>query len=168
MRLEFKVTFADFKAAFRLHRRQTIVRRLSGFIWPILTLACIAAALVSNPKSELFAQAFGIGVVCLWFSLAFPVVRVLSVRRSYRRFFPNSETDRECFAEVNDKTVVTGIVGAVELRYAWKAIIALAQDERTTLFYTSKCSFLFFPTPAMSPAQRTELNDLIARHVTKR
>jgi len=36
------------------------------------------------------------------------------------------------------------------------------------MIYLAERRFLFFPTPAMSPAQRTELNDLIARHVTKR
>jgi hypothetical protein len=92
----------------------------------------------------------------------------MNVRRSYKRIFSRAQTDRECFAEVDTERVVTGISGFIELRYAWNAITGFAQDEEATLFYTSKCSFLFFPTKAMLPEQRDELKTLVAGNMARK
>ncbi len=56
----------------------------------------------------------------------------------------------------------------MEMKYFWEGIVDFAQDEKSTLFYTSNDAFLFLPTQAMTKAQRAELNDLIARHVTRK
>ncbi len=168
MKLTFTLSLADFKAAFRLHRRQTLLRRLSIFIWPILTIVCFVIALASNVQSELFSLSFAVGVAALWLSIVLPIVRMISVRRSYKRIFPSNQTDRECFAEVGNERVVTGVTDSIELRYAWDAITGFSQDGNTTLFYTSKCSFLFFPTNAMLPEQREELKTIVARNMVRK
>ena len=55
-----------------------------------------------------------------------------------------------------------------ELKILWSGVYDFAQDEKITMFYTNKDCFLLFPTALMSVEQRTELNDLVARHVVKR
>jgi hypothetical protein len=92
----------------------------------------------------------------------------MAVRRSYKRIFPKGRTDSECFAEVNGEYVATGIAGAIELKYAWSAITGFAQDDKTTLFYTSKCSFLFFPTNVMTVVQKEDIKAMVAQHLVKR
>lgn len=168
MNLEFTLTYADFKSAFRLHRRQTFMRRLNRFIWPILTFVCFGIALVSNSKSELFAQALAFGVFCLWLSVALPIVRLIGVRRSFRRIVAKRSNDQRCFAIVDNTHVVTGVEGALELNYSWKRITGFAQDQKITLFYTSNCSFLFFPARAMTPEQEAELKAIVSSCVVKK
>jgi hypothetical protein len=46
--------------------------------------------------------------------------------------------------------------------------MGFTQNDRITLIYINDRRFFLFPTTALSPAQRTELNDLVARHVVKR
>lgn len=168
MKLEFTLTLADFKAAFRLHRRQTLVRRMGAFAWPILTVVCFGVALFSNPKSELFAQTFALGVGCLWLTVFLPIARRIIVFRSFRRVVPNGLHQQRCFATVDDQHVVTGVQGLFELNYYWKGVTGFAQDKRMTLFYTSKCSFLFFPTNALSSEQFAELNGIVSRNMIRR
>ena len=45
--------------------------------------------------------------------------------------------------------------------------MGFAQDEKMTLLYVFKDRFLMFPTAALSPDQRSELGDLVARHVVR-
>ena len=168
MKLEFTLTVSEFKAAFRLHRRQTTIGRLNTFIWPILTVVCFGVAFTSNPKSELYAQTLALGVFCLWLSVGLPITRLISVRRSFRSIVPKGSLDQRYFAVVDDEHVVTGAEGVFELNYSWKGITGFAQDKNVTLFYRSKCSFLFFPTSAMTPEQGKELKAIVARHITKR
>jgi hypothetical protein len=70
--------------------------------------------------------------------------------------------------EIDDSGISTGIPGVSESKYSWEGIVASAQNERATLLYLGPARFLFFPTRVMSPDQRAELDDLIARHIVKR
>jgi len=167
MRLEFPLAFADFRAAFRLYRSQSLIGRLNPFIWPILTVLCLGLAIVSNVKSELFAQAVGIGVASAWLSVGLPIARLVNPFRSYRRIVPKAQSTQRCFAEIDDEHVVFGVDGVFEFRYSWKGIRGFAQNKRITLLFTSKYSFLLFPTNAMTSQQAEELKMIVARRLGK-
>jgi hypothetical protein len=69
---------------------------------------------------------------------------------------------------MDDDRILSGLPGVSEEKYFWNAIVGFAQDRKMTLLYLDKDKFLLFPTYALSPEQRAELNDLVARYVVKR
>jgi len=87
-------------------------------------------------------------------------------KRQFERKFPSNQ--RSASIEIEDDGVSSAILGTDEAKFEWRTIVGFAQDDKMTLLYVAKSRFLFFPTTAMSPAQRAELSDLISHHVTKR
>jgi hypothetical protein len=168
MTLNFQLSYRDFKNAFNLHRRQKFLKRFSILLWPLLTILFLALAMCSNPRSGFFAQFFAMGVTTFFASIGLPFLRSINARKCYRRFLPKGKTNRSFFSNVDEECVITGVSGVMEMKYFWEGIVDFAQDEKSTLFYTSNDAFLFLPTQAMTKAQRAELNDLIARHVTRK
>jgi hypothetical protein len=167
MKLAYKLTLADVKAAFRLHRRQTLVRRCGWLFWIVLTVACFTVAHFASVPSELFAQSSSIGMGALVIAVGLPISRFYNVRKCYRQHFPKARTGELTTTEIDDEQIVGVIPGVSETKRPWKAIVAFAQDNEVTLFYVRKSAFVFLPTSAMSPAQRSELDDLVARHLPK-
>lgn len=167
MKLIYTLTLADFKAAFRLHRRQTLLRRLGIYTWPIVTIVCFLIAFSSNVNSFLFSESFGFGSASLVLSLGLPIHRSYNVRKCYRQHFPRTRTEQTTTTDIDEERVLGLIPGVSETKYFWNGILAFAQDEKVTLFYVRKSAFVFFPTYSMTPAQRAELNDLVARRVVR-
>jgi hypothetical protein len=58
--------------------------------------------------------------------------------------------------------------GLSETKVLWQAIDRFAQNEKVTMLYIAEMRFIYFPTRSLSDAQRTELNDLVARHVVRK
>jgi hypothetical protein len=107
-------------------------------------------------------------VVLIFLSFFFYFYRVDIVRKTYKRLFPPTRTDQNSNIDIDDERIFSRTPGVSEDKYFWTAIIAFAQDDKMTLLYLDKNRFLLFPTRALSIDQRTELNDLVARHITKR
>ena len=170
MKLSYALSFAYIRAAFRLHRRQTLLRRVNLYIWPALTITAFVGMIIfsSNKNSELFAQCFAFGVGFLWMSIGMPIARYYNIRRCFKQHFPSTRTDPTTSMEIDDERIHTGIPGVSVNNYLWNGIVGFAQNEKATLLYLDKNRFLFLPTCAMSTAQRAELNDLIARHVARK
>jgi hypothetical protein len=169
MKLTYTLTLADFKAARILHRRQKLTRQILHFIWPILLVLFLTGAIISSgdPHSQLFVQCFALGIGSLVMSIGMPISRFFSVRRSFNRLFPAGRKDRTSTIDINDERIVRDLSGTSEFKVLWSAIYDYAEDARVSLIYTNKDCFLIIPARSISPAQRTELNDLIARHVAK-
>jgi hypothetical protein len=70
--------------------------------------------------------------------------------------------------DIGDVCIISTISGVSEGKFFWRGIFDFAQDEKATMFYIDKRRFFFFPTLALSPAKRSELNDLVARHVVRK
>ncbi|MGH9598735.1 MAG: YcxB family protein [Terracidiphilus sp.] len=81
---------------------------------------------------------------------------------------PKSHANSTIGLDIDDECIKSSVPGFSEGKFYWSAITSFTQNDRVTMLYIDKRKFLFFPTSAMSSIQRTELNDLIARHVTKR
>jgi hypothetical protein len=135
------------------------------FIWPTSVIVSLTLAMFCNSKSQLFAICIAFGAGSLAASIASPFMRIYVDRRGFRRLFSPTRRDRSCYIDMDDERILSGLPAVCEEKYFWNAIVGFAQDKKMTLLYLDKDKFLLFPTYALSPAQQTELNDLIARHV---
>ena len=170
MNLTYKLTLLDFKAAWRLHRRQKFSRRISPYLWPLMTIACLVGAVVFSvtKNMQLLSVCIAVGAGTLTISLVRPILRAWTIRASFKRLFHPKHPDRTSIIDVNDERILRELSGMSELKIPWSGVYSVAGDEKITLIYTNKDCFLMIPTQAMSADQRTELNDLVARNLVKR
>ncbi|WP_109487449.1 YcxB family protein [Occallatibacter savannae] len=170
MKLEYKLTLKDYKAAFRLHRRRRMSRRLVVWLGPILlvigVVGFVACSVANN--TPLAAQAAALTAGSLVFTIGMPISRSWNIRRSFNRLFPSGEKDRISRIAIDDQGICRELSGVAELKLSWNGIYDFAQDEKITLLYTNKDCFLLWPTALMSAEQRAELSELVARHLVKR
>jgi len=103
----------------------------------------------------------------LWLTIYLPAWQAYAMRKCFKQIFPPGRTDGSSSIDIDADRIVSTVPGVSEGKFFWTGIVAVAQDEKVTLLYIRKHAFLFFPTQAMSPAQRNELNDLVARHLPK-
>ena len=101
-------------------------------------------------------------------SIGMPISRFFSTRRSFNRLFPPDQKNRTSTIDIDDERIVRELLGTSEFKTFWTAIYDFAENAHVSLLYTNKDCFFIIPARSMSPAQRTELNDLVARHVVKR
>jgi len=176
LKLIYTLTLADYQAAQRLHWRQTLSRRAIGFLlfWCLPALGC-SIALLAGKMMGIFLTEFSVRYVLLFgFVLGLLINSVLAriiqkpqmFRKQFeRKFCPDQ---RSGSIEIEDGGVSSAILGTDVVSFQWHTFIGFAQDDKMTLLYLAKNRFLLFPTTAMTPAQRTELNDLVARYLPKR
>lgn len=174
MKLEYTLTLADFKAAQRLHYRQTLGRRIRLAFWtvvvPCLALAGLAAFLFLDMSriTPYAAILFGVECAMLAISVINPIARYYKMRKAFNLLFPPARVERNSTLEITEDYILSGIPGVSEGKFFWNALVDFAQDEKITLLYIAKTRFLFFPTSAMTDMQSDELNGLTAQHLTKR
>ncbi len=175
MKLEYTLSLADFQAAQSLHWHQTLARRVIHFsIYagvPCLTAAIGSVlakrvGILGQESPYWFQFLFGLVVASAYLTATVKGRKSKRFKKHFERRVPPNK--RRSWIEVNDLGVTSAIVGTEPESYEWSTLFGFAQDEKITLIYIATKRFLFFPTQAMSPAQRAELNDLVARHVTPR
>jgi len=165
MTLSYEITLADFKAAFRLHRRQRVTERMIIVLCLLLTIACVAIPLLLGPNSWLSQCCVSVGWIFLSLSIILPTNLIYQAHRSYKQSFPLSRTERATSTVIDDEQILTTIPGVSVTKYLWNGVLGFAQNENITLLYMAKHRFLLIPTRAFSPEQRTELNELVKRHL---
>ena len=168
MKLSYTLTLADYKAALRLHRCQSIVRCLTMFIYPVLTILFLCTTLHFKSNTVAFGEFFALGQCSLLLSIATPIARYLKRRKYFKNIFPPARTEKESSIDIDKERILTGIPGVCEVKFFWCGILEFAQNDKITMLYVETDRFLFFPTSAMSLAQRTELNELVARNVARK
>ena len=174
MKLTYTLTLADYIAAIRLHRSQTFARRfIFGLLYfglPFLAVVGLAGIVLLKAigKTEPTSGYIFEEAVLLFLSIGLPLARIVDVRICFRRIFANAKVIPTITAVIDEECVRSEIPGVSEGKFFWSAIIDFAQDEKVTLLYIRKKAFLFFPPFVLSPDQRAELNDLVARHVVKK
>jgi len=174
MRLEYTLTLSTYRSAQRLHIRQRISRRLSFVVWFIVTPILAAVGLLAftvldisryTHSAALFA---GIEAGLVWLAVFCPIAREYQIRKSFKQLFPPNRTEMSSTLEIDDTYLLSIIPGVSEGKFFWSGICGFAQNEEVTLIYVAPKRFLFFPTSAMNPEQRTELSGLVARNLVKR
>lgn len=174
MKLIYTLTLADYQAAQYLHWRQTLSRRATNFaVYWCLPAICSSIGLLVCRRAGLFLTELPAGyVLLLGFMLGFlintllaPMSRRQRFRKRFEQRFPFDR--RSASIEIDNVGVSSAVLGTEEERFQWRNIVGFAQDEKMTLFYVKENAFIFFPTSALSPEQCTELNDLVARHLSK-
>jgi hypothetical protein len=179
MKLSFTLTLADFKAAYRLHHSQKLGGRGGYtflFIWlPIMAflglILFIVLSFYGDQELANGSSGFAIfSVLCLC-SLYLLARRSFVIRRQVKansRKFPPHQSDINKIVDIDDERIIVVIPESYESKFFWKVVVAFAQDDLMSLIYITRKHFILIPARVMSPDQRTELNDIIARHVTKR
>jgi hypothetical protein len=174
MKLEYNITLADWKAAIRLHSRQKLGRRIHFFIFDyvipalaVLSLAYIIFANLSGREDTVDALLVPVSALVL-LAILLPIVRNYQIKKSFKGIFPPSETGPGYSLDIDDERILSTRPGLGEAKYYWKGICGLARNEKIILLYISEILFLGIPPKRLSPDQRAELNDLLARHLAKR
>jgi hypothetical protein len=172
MKVIYTITLADFKAAQRLHTRQKLGRRLNSILLNIVVPILAVLGLVfwpflnltdRTPNSVLIVIT-GIQLLLMYLSFAVPISRYLQTRKAFKRIYPPTLIGRNFSIDIDDERIHSTMPGYAEATFLWTAIVAFAHDEKATLLYLDKSRFLFFPTRALSPEQRSELNALVERN----
>jgi hypothetical protein len=172
MKLTYTATFDDYKASFRLGtRRKRTTFILLNIVVPILAVSGLLVFphlhitdQTPMPATILIA---GLELLLIYLSIAIPIDRFFKVRKAFKRSYPPARADQSATIDIDDERILSVIPGLLEVSFRWDAIVDFAQDDRVSLFFVDKDSFFFFPTSALSPEQRTELNELVARHLPK-
>ncbi|MGA3370267.1 MAG: YcxB family protein [Terracidiphilus sp.] len=172
MKLSFTLTLADFKAAQRLHRRQNLSSLIAYYAFIVIPPALAVLSMLAVGVLMLFTPVHYLGgsyVIFLAFAvcLSVPFFHSYSVRQSFVRIFPPGTLDRTKSLDIDDERIISTIPGVSEGKFFWNAVMAFAQDEKITLLYVRKNIFIFIPTIALSPVERAELTDLVARQLPK-
>ena len=154
MKVTYKLSLAEFRAAFRMYRRGTLFLRYDQVIWPSVSILCFAVSTVSDPKSELCRQALFLFVFSLCFTIGLPALRAFNAYRTYRTSLQNGHQSLETTTEITDERIIDVTPGICELAHSWASIEGFGQDARITLFRTRGGGWLFFPTSALTPDER--------------
>jgi len=133
---------------------------LGGLI-AILLLKMVAKVELSSDL--LFAKG-----ILLFLSVALPLARIPDVRICFKRIFLNSKAIPTINLEIDEQGIRSENPGVSEGKLFWSAILDFAQTERITLLYVARKKFLFFPTKVLTPAQRDELDELVARNMPRK
>jgi hypothetical protein len=168
MKVTYKMSFADYKAGYRMYRRGTFFLRYDQLIWPAVTILCFIVFTIFRHQSEISQQVAGLFFCSLWFTFGLPVLRTFNAYRGYRASLQNGRLSLETTTEITDERIVDVTPGICELTYTWSSIKGFGQDDKITIFRTSGAHFLFFPTSSLNADQRVELNELVSRHGIRR
>jgi uncharacterized membrane protein YeaQ/YmgE (transglycosylase-associated protein family) len=167
MKIEFTLTFDNFKAAYVLYLKRQLSIRLMFPISVVALVGGILGAVLINDNgpfgwlSPIFAGAIGGGFVG---TILLPLFRIYAVRKAFSYFLPKPVEGRVLLFEIDSEKICSEIPGIGSGEIQWSVIHDFAQDEKVTLLYITKKRFYFFPTAAMTPEQRAELNDIVTRH----
>ena len=173
MNLTYVPTIKDYRAGLRLHFRLRLTRRIAHLLglWMLPSFFLLFSApmiykMLTQPEE--YSGVLGWLVIGFAFSLIVPLRQYYCVNKQFKALFQNSLASREVSVEISNDRILSAIPGMSEGTFYWKAILDFAQDENVTLLYVAENRFLFIPTQAMSPAQRTELDDLVARNLVRK
>jgi hypothetical protein len=174
MKVNYTLTLADYKAAQQLHIRQKISRRISQYFWyvgvPVVAVLWLLVFILGDfwETTDLGSPYRWILSILLWFSIFLPLMRFINIRRCFKMLSQQLNKDRIVSIEINDECVLSAIPGVSEGKFFWSAIQNFAQDEKVTLLYVAEKKFLYIPTNAFSPTERTELNELVSRNMVRK
>jgi len=174
MRLDYKITLADWKAAIRLHSRQKVGRRIHFFIYDFVIpgLAILAFGFIAfeswRGEEDLVDSLFMPVAVLIGLAILLPFVRNYQIRKLFKGAFPPSEMGPGYSLDIDEDRIVSTRPGIGVATYYWSGICGYAQDRKIKLLYLSDVLFLGIPLNKLLPDQQTELDAIIERRVVRK
>ena len=174
MNFEYILTLDDAKAAEKLHIAQRPARRIGyaflNFGIPVFAVLSLIGfyAFDIGTKNDLSLGYSIIVVILITLAIVIPFDRSKRLRRIVHPKTAQGEVTLARSIEINDEKVSAGISEMARTDFTWNAIAQVIQNEKVTLIYLNDADFILVPTRVFSTAQRTELNDLVARRATKK
>lgn len=174
MKLDYSLTLADWKAAIRLHSHQRLGRRIHFFIYDFVIPAIAILASIGTIVAYAYGRSDLVdGIVIpvsalVVLAIFLPILRNLMIRKSFKGMFPPSKIGPGYSLDIDNERILSVRPGSGEAKYFWAGICGVAQNSKITLLYISDILFLGIPTRVLSPAERTELYDLIAHNVVRK
>ncbi len=168
MRITYQTTVADHRAAYRMYQSKNIFLRYDQILWPAVAFFFLVVILITDHRSELNKLAQALVIAPIWFSLGLPLIRRYNAAGTYRAAYGKSPKSPELITEITSDRIVDIAPGQAESIYEWSSVIGFGQNSRITVFYMKTSNLVFFPTSALSPDQRVELDGLISKNGIKR
>ncbi|HEV2132657.1 MAG TPA: YcxB family protein [Terracidiphilus sp.] len=173
MKVTYKLTLEDYKAALNLHRTQSVGRRIRRIVLrevlPIAALAALVTLIFAPIKSdELHFDLVVLAVALCFLSIALPIAAVVDARICFRRMFPANASDPMMTLDVSDEFVISSIPGISEGKFQWNAFTNILLSDKVALFYIDKRRFLLLPISRLDPEQDIEFRNIVARNGAKR
>jgi hypothetical protein len=131
-------------------------------ITALVTIIFLSSVDVHNASYSNCTFFFLLLLVCL------PFLYPYLIQKQFKRIFPSGQTDQSIRIDIDDERIISSFSEIVEVKYFWNAIPNFVKNEKVAMLYVSKCCFLLVPIASLTPEQRTELNDLVARHVVRK
>jgi len=164
---EYTLTFTDYKAAnwlyLRRHPWSMLGYVFQCWMFPILVLASTAITVWARACGDANATRLSWGAIAvpLVFAMALPSFRWWALWNGYNIIFPRG-TGKIAHLTVTQEQVISAIPDRNEGRFYWKAIERYAEDKNGMILFVSKNRYLIVPRHALSEAQWTELQALVA------
>jgi len=172
MNVDCILTFESYKEALRLDKNATLGSQIAQFVVtkaaPVLAFACILILVFAHNLLVPFSPGALMVLLSVGYCLSLPFIERSKARQQFASIFPRENTERNIKARIDAEGIEIQTPCSSLGMYKWESISEIMQNESVILFYVGKSRFLFFPLSAFTPAQCTELNDLVARHVVKR
>jgi len=105
-------------------------------------------------------------LVFLWIVMS--ALRHYEIRDAYKNSRPDLRGSQECITEIDADQILSVLPGLRRSAFDWASVLAFAQNESVTVVRMVGHQFVFFPTSALNPEQRAELDELVSRHGTRR
>ncbi len=168
MRITYKTSVADYRAAYRMYQRKNLFLRYDQIIWPAVTVLCLVAIVASDSHSALNRVGRELIIYPLLLSVGLPLLRALNAYRIYRDVHKETPSRPEVTTEITPEQIVDVTPGESNLAYTWPSVVGFGQNAKITVICMKSLQLIFFPTSVLSSNQRAELDELVSRHGIKR
>lgn len=161
MKIQYELTFDDYRAAQRLHALRSfwsrLVRILTLYIYPVagFIILLLGLSLFREGASVHTLFICGIVLVCC------PLYLRIQLRRCYKR---TRSGNGSCQLTFDEETIrVEGQYSKGEMD--WKAIHSFREDAKVFLLYLAPAKFIAIPKRVCSEEQITELKGFFLQKV---
>ena len=172
MRLTYKVTLDDCKAAEKLHISRRVGRRIGyGFVYigiPVLAVLGFIGFYVFRVgmKSDLSLGYSIIEVILISQAVFIPIERSKRLRRAMGVDTATGQLAPQRTIEIDKDRILSEIPGVAKTELRWSTIREAAQNETVTMLYLNDKDFILIPTRAFNRSERKEFLDLVTYNIT--
>jgi len=176
MRITYAPSLELYKALYELRWRDGFLYRNYLPLLAIATVLLLPGLFFASHTSTFFVVSYNLAplLIALWITI--PALRIHAIRDGYRRCRGDHPMSDESTTEINANQIIDSMPSAPRTAYNWDSVFAFAQNDSVTILRVKTREhtlfpghhLVFFPTPALSPEQRAELDELVSRHGIRR